>query len=260
MRISAFFAAIAAPVLLTSCITTTSGGFNVQASEEQALESYIQLAIAYYDENDLVSARRHVNNALDLDDRSADAHNVLALIFQQEGDLDLADENYRRAISMDRTNSRVRNNYGALLFSEERYQEAYEQFEQVTEDTNYEGRAIAFENLGRSALQLDRNSAAINAFRRVLQLNPDLYISAIELAVALYQEEDWAGARETFQQYLVTAGFYSIPHTPRALLAGIQIEGRFQNKELVDNFALLLSTLYQDSPEYEIYQRISNAN
>ena len=45
----------------------------------------------------------------------------------------------------------------------------------------------------------------------------------------------------------------------RALLAGIQIEGHYDNQELVDNFVLILGTLYQSSPEYEIYQRLSNA-
>lgn len=260
MRKFAYISMICAIALLSSCVTTTTGGFNVEPSEEQALESFIQLAVAYYDENDLTNARRHVNNALELDSRNADALNVLALIFQQEGDLDLADQNFRRAINYDRDNSRVRNNYAALLFSQDRYDDAYEQLERVTQDTAYEGRAIAFENLSRSALRLGRISDAEFAFRRALQLNPDLYISSVELAVLLYEREDWAGARQIYQQYLTTADFYSIPHTPRALLAGIQIEGRFQNAELVDNFALILTTLYQDSPEYETYQRIGNAN
>ncbi len=260
MRYFACFSMVWALALLPSCVTTTTGGFNVEPSEEQALESYIQLAVAYYDENDIVNARRHITNALELDDRSADALNVMALIYQQEGDLGPAEDNFRRAINSDRNNSRVRNNYAALLFSQERYQDAYEQLEQVTEDIAYEGRAIAFENLGRSAIRLNEYSDAEFAFRRALQMNPDLYVSAVELAMILYEKEDWPGSRQVFQQYLTTTDFYSIPHTPRALLAGIQIEGRFQNAELVDSFALILTTLYQDSPEYEAYQRISNAN
>ncbi|MDP6413765.1 MAG: tetratricopeptide repeat protein [Gammaproteobacteria bacterium] len=204
--------------LMSSCVTTTTGGFNVEASEEQALEDYIQLAIAYYDTNDLTSARRHVNNALNIDNRSSEAFTMLALIIQREGDLDLAEENFQRAITLDRNNSRARNNYAVLLFSMQRYGDAYEQLERVSVDANYEGRSFAFEN------------------------------------------QDFDGAKDVYQQYLTTVDFYNIPHTPRALLAGIQIEGHFQNTELVDNFSLILSTLYQDSPEYETYQRISDAN
>ncbi len=259
-RILVSGAALIAAMALSSCVTTTTGGFNVQPSEEQALQDYVQLAIAYYDVGDLATSRRHINNALDIDRRNSDVYAVLAMVFQREGDFDLAEENYRRAISLDRDNSRARNNYAALLYGQERFAEAFEQLERVTRDTDYEGRAIAFENLGRASMQLERFDDAQAAFERALQLNTNLYVSSLELALVRYQNEDWLGARRSFQQYMTTTSFYNLPHTPRALLAGIQIESRFHNAEVVDNFALILETLYQDSPEYQAYQRLSNAN
>ena len=126
----------------------------VDASEDQAAADYVQLALAYFDNNDMSGARRHANNALDVDDKVSDAYQVLALIAEREGDRDLADSNFRRAISLDRDNSRARNNYAAMLFSQERYRESYEQLEMVASDTSYEGRALAFEGLGRSALRM----------------------------------------------------------------------------------------------------------
>ena len=45
-------------------------------------------------------ARRHVNNALDIDNRISDGYMVLAMVFQREGDLDLADSNFLRAIRL----------------------------------------------------------------------------------------------------------------------------------------------------------------
>lgn len=236
MRISGLLTIGLIAGMLSACVTTTTGGFNVEPSDEEALDDYVQLAIAYYDAGDLPGARRHINNALDIDDRNSDIYNVLALIFQREGDLDLADENFRRAIRFDRANSRARNNYAALLFSRGQYEQAFEQLEQVTADTMYEGRAIAFENLGRSALALGQDSAAELAFERALQLNGNLYISAVELALLRAKRLDWESARQAFSQYLTIAEFYNIPHTPRALLAGISIESKFQNEELVRNF------------------------
>ncbi len=254
---------LALPVILgmpVSCVTTTTGGFNVDASDEQAVQDYIQLAVGYFDAGDLSGARRNVNNAIAIDSRNSDAHNILALIFQTEGDIDLAEENFRRAISLDRDNSRARNNYAALLFAADRHREAYEQLQRVTQDVNYEGRGMAFENLGRSALRIDRKEDAVAAFRRALQLNANLYISALELAILEADMENWQVARSYFQQYMTSADFFNIPHTPRALLAGIQIEQRFQNTDMVRRFGLLLTTLYQDSPEYLMYQRMNNAN
>lgn len=246
--------------VLTSCVTTTTGGFMVDASEDRAAIDYIQLSLAYFDNNDMPGARRHVNNALDIDDRISDAYMVLAMIFQREGDLDLADSNFQRAISLDEDNSSARNNYAAMLFSQGRFRESYEQLERVADDTNYEGRSLVFEGLGRSALRLNRQEDAKAAFQRALQINENLYIAPLELALIYFDQQDYPLARQYYRNYLTTTEFLNLPHTPRALLAGIQIEGYFQNDEFVENFSLVLSTLYPTSPEYQAFQRLSDAN
>lgn len=246
--------------VLGSCVTTTTGGFMVDASEDRAAADYIQLALAYFDNDDMAGARRHVNNALDIDDRLSDGYMVLAMIFQREGDLDLADSNFQRAISLDRDNSRARNNYAAMLFSEERYRESYEQLEVVANDTSYEGRSLVFEGLGRSALRLNRQDEAKEAFERALQLNDKLYIAPLELALIHFEQQDYVSALQYYRIYLTTIQFLQLPHTPRALLAGIQIEGYFKNDELVENFTLVLSTLYPNSPEYRALQGFKDAN
>lgn len=184
--------------LQTACVTTTTGGFNVEASDEQAVQDYIQLALAYYEAGDLAGARRHINNALAIDDAYADAYNMLALVSQREGDLDLAEENFRRALRLDRTHSRARNNYAALLFDQQRYEYAYEELQMVANDTAYDGRAIAFENLGRSAERLGRQQDAENAFNRALQLNGNLFVSALELSILKLKRADDNGARLSF--------------------------------------------------------------
>jgi len=147
-----------------------------------------------------------------------------------------------------------------MLFTAGRYREAYEQLQRVTQDVNYESRSVAFENLGRAALRIDRTDDAISAFQRALQLNSNLYISSLELAILESGRLNWQAARNYFRQYSTTVDFLKIPHTPRALLAGIQIERQFQNADLVRRFSLILSTLYQDSPEYLMYQRMIDAN
>jgi type IV pilus assembly protein PilF len=246
--------------MLSSCVTTTTGGFLVDASEEQAVADYVQLALAYFEADDMAGARRHVSNAMDIDTRSSDAYMVSGMIFQREGDLDLADADFRKSISLDRNNSRARNNYAAMLYSQEQYRDASEQLQEVANDTEYEGRALAFEGLGRSLLKIGRTEEAQAAFLRALQLNGNLYIAALELALIYFEQQEYESARQTYQSYLTTAEFYNIPHTPRALLAGIQIEGHFQNDRLVKDFSLVLSTLYPSSLEYETYQRLTNAN
>jgi type IV pilus assembly protein PilF len=259
-KLASVLAVLLLSSMLSSCVTTTTGGFMVDASEERAAADYIKLALAYFDNNDMPGARRHVSNALDIDDRISDGYMVLAMIFQRESDLDLADSNFRRAIRLDQDNSSARNNYAAMLFSLGRYRESYEQLERVATDTSYEGRSLVFEGLGRSALRLGRLEDAIAAFQRALQLNENLYIAPLELALIYFDQQDYPSARQYYLNYLTTIQFLQLPHTPRALLAGIQIEGYFQNEELVENFSLVLSTLYPTSPEYQTFQRLNDAN
>lgn len=259
-KLKSLITALVVSGLLTGCVTTTTGGFNVQTSEAQAVQDYVQLGLAYYEAGDLAGARRHVNNALAISDRYAGVYNLMAMISQREGDLDLAEQNFRTAIRLEGANSRARNNYAALLFSLERYEDAIEQLRVVTADIDYDGRAIAFENLGRSAERTGRDRVAEDAYTRALQLNSNLFVSALELSLLKLKRGDDRGARQNFQQYLTIVDFFKLPHTPRALLAGIQIGARFNEQKLVDDFALILSTMYQESPEYEIYRSLSDAN
>jgi len=243
-----FFAA-----MLQSCVTTTTGGFNVESSDAEAMDDFLQLAVGYYEADDMAGAKRHVENALNIDSRNSNAYGIRALIFQREGDTSLAEADFQRAITLDRNNSRVRNNFGALLFSLEKYQQAYDQFELVAADTSYDGRAVAFENLGRCALKLNQIEEADAAFQRALRLNSNLYLSSLELAEIHYHKADWIVARGLYMQYLTTAEFYNIPHTPKSLWLGIQIERQFQDSEHIHDFTLLLTTLYRESPEYNFY-------
>jgi type IV pilus assembly protein PilF len=107
---------------------------------------------------------------------------------------------------------------------------------------------------------MGRLDDARSAFQRALQLDGNLFIAALELSLLEFDQKDYLSARRYYQSYLTIVEFLQLPHTPRALLAGIQIEGYFQNEELGENFTLVLSTLYPSSPEYQQLQRLSDAN
>ena len=68
------------------------------------------------------------------------------------------------------------------------------------------------------AVRLNRLEEAEVAVTRAIQLNSNLYTSSVELAQPRFKRVDWPGARQAFRQNLTTTGFYSLPHTSRALL------------------------------------------
>ena len=239
---------------LNSCVTTTTGGFSVEPSEEQALQDYVRLAAGYYDAGDMAGARRHINNALAIDNRDSGIYNILALIYQREGDLDLAESNFRKSVRLDKGNSRARNNFAVYLFSNNRFQEAYEQLEIVTADTAYEGRSRAFENLGRIALQIPGNDRSTYAFERALRLDGNMYRSALELAQIKISEGNFALASSYYSRYLTTTSFYNIDHSAQSLWIGIQLERHLNNQRAELNYVVMLQGLFQYSPEYQLYR------
>ena len=73
-------------------------------------------------------------------------------------------------------------------------------------------------------------------------------------------QENYPLARQYYLSYLAAIAFLQLPHTLRALFAGNQIEGYFQNLELVESLSLVFTTLYPTLSEFQAFQRLSNAN
>ena len=67
----------------------------------------------------------------------------------------MAEAQFRVALKADPTLSRVRNNFAAFLYSQDRFSKAEREFATVNEDTFYRSRPMAFLNLGLCRLQLD---------------------------------------------------------------------------------------------------------
>lgn len=216
-----------AAVFLTSsvsCVTTTTGGFEPEASEKQAVIDYSRLALAYFESGDLASARRNAENALAIDSRAADSLEVLALVSQREGDLSLAEEFFACALREDSQASRIRNNYAAFLFERARYVDAQRHLRLVVSDAGYAGRAQAYENLGLTLLELQYPEGAQEAFMRAAKLDSALVQSPLELGILSIQHEEWLEARAWFERYLnarTSAGVAeSVAHSTGALRAG----------------------------------------
>ena len=221
---------------MNACVTLITSGFNVDPSDEDSLEDFIQLALAYFDPDLLPYVRRDRNNALEMGPRNSQAFNILAQVSLSEGDLQLAIEYFQRTVRLNQENSRARNNYAALLFLMEVYENACDELLTVTQNLMHEGRANAFENLGRIAVSLNPVEELEVAFTRALMLNSSLSFSSIGLALLGFQRGDWPVVRQASRQFLTTTEFCSLPHTPRALLAGISKESRFNNQKLGDDF------------------------
>ncbi|MAM70927.1 MAG: type IV pilus biogenesis/stability protein PilW [Gammaproteobacteria bacterium] len=243
--------------VLSACVSETTGGFE-QAPDEEALENYLALAQGYLEQQDLQAARRHLNNAANIDPNNSDAYGLWGLIYTLEGDLGLADESFNRAIRLNRGNSRVRNNYAAFLFANERYEEAYNHLEVVVSDTAYQGRAQAFENMGLAAQRLNRLEDAEYAFTRALQLNSNRIRSTLELADISLQRGDTRAAQNYYSRFQTLQQFFNIQPNARSLWVAVRLEQSRGMESRMREYGATLAELYPDSNEYELYRQLIN--
>lgn len=226
--------------LVFGCASNNSRSGNL----EGALADYIQLGQSYLREGQREQARFNLLRALEIDSRSPEANNVMALLHETEGEVELAEELYRRALSSDANYSPARINYARVLYAQEQYGAARDQYRRVSEDVNYRLRSDAFMGLGLSELRLGNLEVAKEAFERALQLNPNLGQAFLEVADIAYQEREYSLALEYLEAYERRA-----IETSRSLFLGIQLARVFNDQNKEQSYALALRSMFPDSME-----------
>ncbi len=241
--------------LFAGCVTTTTNPFGAKEDKGKAVTSHIQLGLAYIERNNMERARKKLNRALELDPESAGAHAALGLVYQKEGENSLAESQFVKSLKFDPAFTRGRTYYAAFLYSQGRFQEAFNQFEAASQDTEFASRAQVFSNMGLCASKLGNHGEALKAYEKSLVLNadqPDLLISVVNLQI---NEQNYAAAQRYFNQFLrMVSASTGVTHTPLSLYLGIQIADYSQNTQLKNGYAELLKVLYPQSSEYMRYR------
>ena len=243
--------AIALLILLSGCVETRAVSQSVDKSK--ALENHIALGMAYLQRGSRESSRRHFEKALAIDSGSARALNGMGLLYQLNGEANLAESTFSQSLSNDPDYSQARLNYGAFLYQQKRYQEAYDAFDRASKDLSFERRALSLAYLGRAALRLDRSERAKSAFEHSLNIDNSILLSKIELAELYFAEEEYEKAKRFLDQYNSTT-----KSTPRSLWLGIRIERIFGNQDKEASYALALRNLHPYSKEYLEYKKLVN--
>ena len=242
-------------ISLSACVTTERGSLAANADPKKAEATYVQLGMAYLQNGSRDFARTNLENALQLNSRSAPAHLGMALLHQLEAENELAEKHFNLALRYQDNFSRAHYNFGNYLFSHGRYEEAYDHFEQAVKDVSYDNRALALVALGRAALKLDRAERARASFEHALSLQPNLTPAMVELADITYVMGDYAISK----RYLDRHNELTKP-TPRILWLGIRLERKFGNRDREASYALQLKNLYGYSQEYLDYKEWLAAN
>ena len=245
-------AAVLSLFLLNACITTVTGAKkNINPTKQ--LEVLINLGTGYIQNRQYGRAKENLTRALELDPRSAGALNAFGLVYQLEGEMDLAEDYFKRAIASSPSFAMVRNNYGAYLYEQGRYEEAVEQLNVAAEDRLYPRRAQVFLNLGISYLKLGQRVEAENALLRSVQLNPRQPRALLELGEIKFQQKDYVDAKRYYARLEA-----SKQTTSRSLWLCVQISKVFKNEDKAASCGLVLKNVFPNTYEYRRYQMSQN--
>jgi type IV pilus assembly protein PilF len=242
---------VVAALLLSACISTTDSVFTEEADLDKALERRVELARKYIGDRNWEDAKRNLRLAYEIDPKNAEVHEAFALVYQSTGEFELAEQSYKTALQLDKSFSRARNNYATFLYSQGRFKEAEKQLVLVTQDTLYKGRPRAFINLGLCRVQLFDSQGAEEAFRRALTMDRANSIALLELAQLRFD----AGDSDTAQRYYDTYRTVVRQQSARGLWLGVRLARESGDRDAEGSYALALSNLYPESPEYQAFKR-----
>ncbi|MBK4990870.1 type IV pilus biogenesis/stability protein PilW [Pseudomonas sp. S36] len=240
---------ILALLLLAGCVSGGTG--DPLASREgraQAGRAYVQLGLGYLQQGFTGQAKVPLGQALALDNHDSDAHAALALVYQAEGEPALAERHFRQALQASTGTTRIRNNYGSFLYAQGRFAEAEQMFRLASADTLYPERSRVFENLGLTALRLDRRDQAHAYLHKALQLDQRQPKALLEMAELSYENRHYVPARDYYDRFSQLSD-----HDARSLLLGSRLARVFDQQGTLAELGQQLQRLYPGTPEYQQY-------
>jgi type IV pilus assembly protein PilF len=244
---------------ITACSTTydapliSSPSTNdnpVQSSGADRAKIRLQLAISYFQQDQLSTALKELNNAISMDSDLVDAYAVRALVYMQMRDTSKAEQDFMKVMSMAPNNSDNLNNYGWFLCMNGRESQAMGMFDRVIKDRMYNQPVKALNNAGLCSLLLKNDDLAESYFAQSLRLDANNPTTNLNLARLSYKKQDW-----THAQFYIGRLVKAEAYTPEILWLGIKISHKLNDQITQANLAVQLKRRFPDSNENELLQR-----
>jgi len=185
--------------MLAGCQTTTR--HDDAAQQAKSAELHFRLGIDALSKNNMPKAFSELLLAEKLAPDRADILDALGIAWIKRGKPDKAEGYYRRAIRMSPPPSTY-NNYGGLLLTMGKYQQAEAMFRKALDDPRYRHPDLAYINLGDALLAQNRFEEAIASYRQARELNPLQQISRLKEARAYAEHGKTRYARAMFEAIL----------------------------------------------------------
>lgn len=221
-----------------------------QTDDQRRASNRLQLAVAYYQHQQLPVALDEIKQALQADPNFAEAYSVRGLIYMDMGEMRLAEDNFQQALRLAPQNPDFNNNYGWLLCQNGRPEQSIAYFETALKSRNYQSPAKALNNAGLCSLRMKDAVAAERYFNEAFRQEPGNVSTSLNLAKLNYDRRDYEKAR-----FYISRVTRSDALSADALWQAIKIERKLGDRTAELSLVTQLSRRFPDSPEFAAYQR-----
>ena len=231
-------------VLISACVTSTSGTPEPEADEDAASQRFYQLGVQYLRNGSYELARDRLQTALDYDPKMAIAHSALALTYVRLENQRLAREHFEKAVRYGPNNFDVRNAYAVYLCQNKEFDEAKKEFDLAIAVYNNDNAQVPLTNAGVCMANKPDYDMAEKYFREALEFKSSYGEALIQLSSLKHKTGNDLHARAFLQRYLI-----SNDPTPAAFFLGIQIETKLGDDRAATDYSNRLLRDYPDSNE-----------
>jgi len=252
MRLERWLGAALA-LALAGCVTThtETGGLGsklpVTSKSQEAADAariHTELGQQYMANGDLQTAMEKLTKALQFDDNYAPAHTVMAVLDERINRPEDAERHYRRAVQLQPDKGDPNNNLGTFLCRIGKGAEAIGYFQKALKDPFYQTPDVAWANEGTCQLRMNDRSGAEASFRKAVAANPQNGDALLQLANALYLNNDAFRARAFIQRFDALG-----QPNAGALKLGHDIETRLGNTDAAQTYRRRLQSQFPDSEQ-----------
>lgn len=244
LRNAGLLAVLLGAGLLTACVSSSSVPGD-KVSLQQASQYNVELGVAYLQQGRRDLAMQKLQLALQQNSDNANAYMALGLLYNNTGDAQRADENFRTALRKAPDNPQIQNNYAVFLCQHGKPQQSEQYFLKAAQNPLYPTPEAAYTNAGVCANKIPDAAAAVQYFRRALDINPAFPEALYQMARMSYERKQYLEARAFIERFTSAS---SQPR-PEVLLLGVRTERALGNNQAAINYARQLIKLFPNSPE-----------
>ena len=243
-------AAVCLAVLLVGCASTADK--EQAASVEQRAALRLQLASAYYMQDQFAVALAEAEQAVQLVPDNVQVRGMRALIFAAMHQPGAAEKDFLYALRLAPHNPELSNNYGLFLCQTGRAAQSLAYFDAALQDVAYGTPELALHNAAACSLIMQDYPRAASYWLKAERIAPGVAITYAGLVRVYYQQQDYRQAAHYLERLGKVATMES--QTADVLWLGIKVQHKLGDAGAEAGLGAHLRNHHSGSPEYAAYQ------